>query len=969
MMRHMILISTMMMTVSLFAQKLDRTMWVDSVLNSMTLEEKVGQVFMIRAFSHDDPSHVADIKEQIEKYHVGGICFFQGDPQTQAQLVKEYQDLADIPLLTAIDGEWGLGMRFPKKAISFPRQMTIGAVNDHQLIFLMGKEIGRQCQLSGINVNFAPVLDVNNNAANPVINNRSFGEDRYNVAAKGYAYMKGLADARVLACGKHFPGHGDTDVDSHLDLPVLPFDRKRLDSIELFPFKMMIDQGIPALMIAHLQVPALDDRPNRPTTLSSKVVTELLRQDLSFDGLVFTDAMEMKGVTKHYDPGRADVAAFLAGNDVITLPQKMDRSYAEVLKAVQEGTITMHRLEESIRRILGAKYDLQLHHRKTQADPNKIISAIQSRQAKVIKAQLYEKAITLVADVNHVFPIIDLANINIGSVSLGSRSLTTFQQRLSSYHNMDHLFIPKQASPKDYDLKIGQLKNKDIVFVSVHDMSRLARKGFGIEQAQIDFVNELKEHTKVVLTVFGSPYAIALFKDVPTIVLGYEEDDLAQEAAAQAMMGAIDITGKLPVSASAQFPAGTGITVPNLNRLGFAIPEAVGLNSDTLSLIKDLIQEIIDTKAAPGCQVLVAKDNRIVYHKAFGHHTYDKQIPVTLTDIYDLASVTKVMASTLCAMHLDDRGLFDLKAPISRYIPEEDTTNKADIIYEDILAHVGGLKPWIPFYASTIEGERKKIPSKRYYRHTMHDSFNIAVTNDLFLRNDYRDTIWRKIFSSSLREQRDYRYSDLAFYIMNRTIKNITGYEVDGYAEMNFYHPLGLRHTLFNPYRVFDKDQIIPSERDDYWRHEVVHGYVHDMGAAMLGGVSGHAGLFSNALDVGILMQMVLNKGRYGGKEYLDPKSINYYTQRHWRSSRRGIGWDMKELNPDKKQNLCEEASRHTFGHMGFTGTMVYADPDYDLIFVFLSNRTYPSMTNNKLGKEDYRQRLHSVVYHALMME
>ncbi|MFT6807778.1 MAG: beta-N-acetylhexosaminidase, partial [Saprospiraceae bacterium] len=824
-----------------------------------------------------------------------------------------------------------------------------------------------QCQASGINVNFAPVVDVNNNAANPVINVRSFGEDRFNVASKAYAYMKGLGDANVIACAKHFPGHGDTDMDSHHDLPTIPHDRARLDSIELFPFKMMIRQGIPAMMVAHLQVPALDNRPNSPTSVSKYVTTDLLRNEMGFEGLTFTDGMEMKGVTKHYPPGEADIAAFMAGNDIICLPENMDISHKVFLAAVKNGTVPIARLEESVRRILNAKYDLGLNLLATQANPNTIMAVANSRRAQVIKAQLYEQAITLVRDDNGIFPIKELSSQKMGSISLGAGSRTTFQRRLMSYVDIDNSFLKADATTKDYNLKLAQLERKDLVFVSIHNMSRLASRNFGINQEQINFINTLSQKTKVVLVIFGSPYSLAKFENISTVIVAYEEDKMAQEAAAQGIMGANDISGKLPVSASTRYPNGTGIHIPNINRLGYAIPEAVGLNTDTLNKIQSIVDELIKERAAPGCQVLIAKNNKVVYHKAFGHHTYDKKVPVQVDDIYDLASVTKVLASSLSAMHLEDAGKFQRKAFIKQYIPGEDTTNKADLVYEDIMAHMGGLKSWIPFYRPTLSGEKKKVPSKDYYKPSPQEGFDIPVASHLFLRNDYPDTMWRKVFSSGLRNAKNYRYSDLAFYIMNKTVQNISGYQVDGYAEINFYNPLGLRNTMFNPYRILDLNHIVPSEKDDYWRHAKVHGYVHDMGAAMMGGVSGHAGLFSNCYEIGVLMQMMLNNGNYGGKQYIEPATIHDYTERHWRSTRRGIGWDMKELNPDKKLNMSEKASLNAFGHLGFTGTAAIADPDHDLVFVFLSNRTYPSMKNNKLGKNDYRPKIHTVVYDALM--
>ena len=942
---------------------------IDDLIQSLSVEEKIGQVFMIRAFSKDDNSHINDVKDQIKKYHIGGICFFQGTPSKQAKLVNEYQELSSLPLMISIDGEWGMGMRFPEDAISFPRQLTIGAINDHQLIYLMGKEIARQCKKTGVYVNFAPVVDVNNNSDNPVINTRSFGEDRYNVAAKSYAYMKGLQDEGVMACAKHFPGHGDTAVDSHYDLPIINHTRRRLDSIELFPFEMLIRQGVQGVMVAHLQVPALDDRQNRPTTVSNNVVEKLLQDEMNFDGLIFTDAMEMKGVTKHFPPGEAEVEAFLAGNDVILLPANIEKAISAFKRALDKGTIDQERLDKSVRKILEAKYDLGLLDNLEEAEEENIEFSLNSIQAHKLKSRIYEKALTLVANEEQILPIEDLSQTQFGSVSLGASSITPFQKRMHSYVNVSHFQLPKDASDEQYKRTLERLSKKETVFVSTHKMSQYSKRNFGIDERQINFIHDLSERTNVLLIIFGSPYSLRYFENVKNIMVAYEEDKMAQEAAAQAIFGAIDITGKLPVSASDLFEVNSGINLPSLNRIGYALPEAVGLNSDSLGKIDELVSELIDDEAAPGCQVLVAKNNKIVYHKAFGYHTYDKKTKVQLNDLYDVASITKVLASTISIMHLQDQGYFDLKNPVVRYVPQEDTTNKASLLYEDMLAHVSGLAGWIPFYANTLDQELDNKPSMRYYRPSPEPGFDIMVTPNMYLRSDYRDTIWRKVFSSSLRENNNYRYSDLAFYILNKTIENISGYQVDAYAEINFYRPMGLRRTMFNPYRIFDRSLIAPSEHDEYWRNEVVQGTVHDMGAAMLGGVSGHAGLFSTSQELAILMQMLLNGGYYGGRQFLKPSTIRYYTQRHWRSSRRGIGFDMKELDEERTLNMSEKASRHTFGHLGFTGTAAFADPDHDIIYVFLSNRTFPTMKNNKLGKEDYRPRIQSVIYDALMTE
>lgn len=943
--------------------------WTDSLMSTMSIEEKIGQLFMIRAFSKEDPAHIKSVKDQIKKYHIGGVCFFQGDPKKQVKIVNEYQDLSKVPLLVSIDGEWGLGMRFPDKAISFPRQITIGAINDNQLIYRMGKEIGRQCKLLGINVNFAPDVDINNNPNNPVINMRSFGEDRDNVSSKSYAYMRGMQDANIMACAKHFPGHGDTDVDSHYDLPIIAHTRERLDSIELYPFRKMIEQGISSVMVAHLQVPVLDNRPNRPTTVSYNVISELLRKELAFDGLVYTDAMEMKGVTKHFGAGMADLEAFLAGNDIILLPEDIEQGYNRILEAYQKGTLPEDRINESVRRILLAKEKLDLPTGLVKANAENIYKELNSDEAINLKTEIYERAITLANNEKGFLPIRKLKKGSFSSISLGAKKETTFQKRLQSYVEIQNFNLPKKTSKEKYDQISLVLSEKDHVIISIHDMSWYAKKNYGIEESQINFIKELSQKTNVVLMLFGTPYALKWFEDIPTVLVAYEDNDISQEVAAQALFGVTDISGKLPVTASSKYISGNGERIAALKRIGYSRPERVGLRSDTLDNIKDLVDEMIAEKAAPGCQVLIAKDNRIVYHQTFGYHTYDKIHKVKTSDIYDLASVTKVMATTISLMHLDDQDLFDLSGYIKDYIPEEDSTNKATIQYNDMLAHVGGLVGWIPFYKNTLTEGKYPKPSSSYYSKVQSEEFPHYVTDKLFLRHDYQDSIWRKVFSSQLRDKRDYRYSDLAFYIGSRTIENLSNLSVDLYAHQYFYEPIGLRTTTFNPLNKVDKSRIPPTEKDTYFRMATVKGTVHDMGAAMLGGVSGHAGLFSSATDLGVLMQMLLNKGYYGGYNFLSPETVEKYTQRHWASSRRGIGFDMKELNPDNTQNMSDKASRNTFGHLGFTGTAVFADPDHDIIYIFLSNRTYPTMRNNKLGKNNYRPRIQSVIYDALIPE
>jgi beta-glucosidase-like glycosyl hydrolase/CubicO group peptidase (beta-lactamase class C family) len=963
-----------MLTVIAFGNvygQVSKESWVDSKMAKMTLEEKIGQLFSIRAHSDLGRDHINSVKEQIKKYHVGGLCFFQGSPDKQAELTNEYQRLSNLPLMISIDGEWGLGMRFPKNTVSFPRQLMLGAIRDDNLIYEMGKEVAAQMKRVGIHMNFAPVVDVNNNPDNPVINNRSFGENRLKVSAKSYAYMKGMQDGGLLTCAKHFPGHGDTSVDSHYDLPVIPHPRSRLDSIELMPFQQLINQGVDGIMVAHLSIPALDDAANRPTTLSKKVITNLLQKEMGFDGLVFTDAMEMKALTKFYKNGRAEVEAIKAGNDVILLPANMDLAFSEVKKAVDSGEISISRIEESCRKVLSSKFDLGLLYTPIVADVQQVMEDINSSEAVALRSNLVQKAMTIVKNDQTLFPITEVNDKKALTVSIGTRSRSAFQTRVGSFVKSDHLSLSHDQVSSQQASVISRSASYDYVFVSLEDMSKYSSKNFGLNEATIQLINTLaSSKTKVILTVFGSPYALKYFGNVPNVLLAYEDDDQAQDIAAQALFGVFEVNGVLPVTVSPVLQEGHGIYSPPLSILGYATPEEVGMSSDSLMAIDTIVDEMLRRRAAPGCQVLVAKDGKIVLQKAYGHHTYDRKIKVKTDDIYDLASVTKIMASTISLMRLAGQDKFNIYKPLKQYIAEADTSNKSDIIIEDILAHHAGLAGWVPFYKNTLDPKKKKATvDKKYYSKTLNDSFGIEVTDDLYLRSDYRDSIWSRILGTQLREKRNYRYSDLGFYMMHETINNITGKPIDQYTQEEFYGPLGLTDTGYNPLLRHDNKRIPPTEKDNYFRGQVVDGYVHDMGAAMLGGVSGHAGLFSNTGDLAVLAQMLLNGGSYGGKQFIEPKTIKKFTERYYRSTRRGIGFDMKELDENRKLNMSEKATESTFGHLGFTGTCMWMDPENDLIFIFLSNRTFPSMNNNTFGKYEFRPRIQTVVYNSIIAD
>ena len=944
------------------------TLWVENQLQSMTLDQKIGQLFTIRAFSDGKQERKSHIEKLIRQYHVGGICFFQGTPVRQAQLTQHYQNISNIPLLISIDAEWGLEMRHKNTGMAFPRQITLGAIQSNQMIYDMGRAIGRQLKRIGIQVNFAPVVDINNNPNNPVIGDRSFGENRYDVSAKAYQYARGMEDEGIIACAKHFPGHGDTDVDSHYDLPVINHSMERLDSLELFPFKFLAGEGIRSMMIAHLQVPAIDAGVNKPTSLSKRAVDGLLRNTLGYDGLVFTDGLEMKGVTKHYNPGQVAVESIIAGNDVLLLSEDVPSAFKVLRKTIKEGKISESRIDQSVRRILKAKYLAGLNKKpeiKLIGIPRDLFKA----EDLAIKQNLYESAVTLISNDHQQIPIKSATRPKICLISLGDSPAEAMADRMMRYAATDHFTVTNPMTKPPIGM-LEAMEKADFLVFALADMSRSPSRKFGIKSEWLTIMKRWSSKKPSVICIFGSPYSLKYFEDIDAaLVMGYESDPMMQEIVAEALFAAKGFKGRLPVSVSEKFPINKGILMTARPQLSYVLPERVGMSSDTLKKIDKLVREMIEEKVIPGCQILIARKGKVVYDKSFGFHTYERARRVQPDDIYDLASLTKILSGTASTMKLYEQGMIDVNEPISAYLEELDTTNKKDLCLYDILAHHSGLEAWIPFYKNTIlQSDKATMWLMDYYRPSRGEGFDVPVADQLFLRNDYRDSIWREIICSELSDDKAYKYSDLGFYMIAEIIRRLTNQEIDEYVRNEFYNKLGLRHTYYNPLENgIHRKKIVPSEDDGYYRMQKLVGHVHDMGAAMMGGVSGHAGLFSNSYEVALMMQMFLNKGMYAHQKLLEPATVRYFTRRHRLSLRRGLGFDMKQLDPQIDPNMSHLASESTFGHLGFTGTCAWADPENELIFVFLSNRTYPSMNNKKLAVRNYRPRLHTIAYQAII--
>lgn len=939
--------------------------WVDSVMQTLDETERIGQLIMVRAHSDRPAEHIAQVKREIREYGIGGLCFFQGTPEKQLELTNAYQQLSAVPLLVSMDAEWGLGMRLPQQTISFPKQIALGAIRNNQLIYDMGAEVARQLRRLGVHVSFSPVVDVNNNPDNPVINTRSFGEDRYNVTVKGYHYMRGLQENGVLACAKHFPGHGDTDVDSHYDLPVIRHSRARIDSLELYPFRALVRYGIGSMMAAHLQIPVLDDRPNRPTSLSRPVVYDLLRRELGFTGLIFTDGLEMEGVTKYYGNGEVEAEAIAAGSDILLLPESTANAVRAIQRYVAEGRITQADIDRKCRRVLLAKYRLGVHQRALPSVKN-LRGELNSPEAYALKQRLYENAMTLVRDSERLLPLAQQPASKTVVLHLGAKTPTTFGERVDAYARVQHLQADYEPTAAQREKIVAAVADGDRVIVGLYSEGSMFREQVPVTARTLALLRTLDARAELIVTVFGNPYSLSGLDAFGTVLMAYSRDEVAQDAAAQALFGANRIDGRLPVTASPASHFNAGKTTNATFRMGYATPESTGMDGNRLAAgINALAQEALRKKATPGMTVLVARNGKIVYEKAFGHHTYNRQRKTRTSDIFDLASVTKVAATTLAIMKLVENGKVQLDLPISTYLPDTRGSQVAHLTLRQMLAHRSGLRSWIPFYVETLTESGK--PDARWYQPQPTGPFQIPVSDRLFMHRDYRDSMWHKLYHHELPNVGEYRYSDLGFYLMARIVDQVSGFTIDEYVSRHFYRPLGLSTLTYHPLKKFAKTRIPPTENDTYFRHARIHGTVHDMGAAMLGGVSGHAGLFGTARDVATILQMLLQEGTYGGHEYLQPETVRTFASRYPGETRRGLGFDMQQLDEERHMNMSPLASEEAFGHLGFTGIAAWADPAEDLVFVVLSNRTFPNMNNNLFGRLDTRLRLHSACYKSIL--
>jgi beta-N-acetylhexosaminidase len=933
----------------------DEDQWITAEMAKLSMQERIAQSFMVACWSNKGKEHLAETEALVRDQKIGGLIFFQGERDNLQEAIQQMQASAKIPLLIGMDAEWGVAMRLSGEP-RFPYQQTIGAANDLNLTERIGYHMGVECDMLGIHMNFSPVADVNLNPQNPVIGFRAFGSDPKQVAKQTAAMVKGIENAGVISCVKHFPGHGDTDKDSHKELPTVSHSVNEFETKDFLPFKSAIDAGTRSVMVAHLNVPSLDPS-GTPSSLSKVVIETYLRKKLGFKGLVISDALNMKAVSEKYGKSEVVAKAYLAGCDILLFPENVSDAIKLIYSKVESGELSKEEVNEHCRRVLKAKYQAIIYRPMIKRkDP--------APERKLIIDQVYEKALVCIKNDQDNLPI-DKLDKQIIRIAIGTHT-SSFRDRLNNYAKITHYkyFTPEEAVRR---LKEIKLNPEAIYIVDFHSDGQRARNnyGFGAWKQVLDLIPEKASATVV---LFGNPLILQneseFPKSVKSVLCAYENTAAAQERTAQAIMGAFDVNGKLAMDLNSHWKFGSGIELKKNGRLKYSSPEELGLNPEKLKEIDEIVAKAIEAKVFPGCQIVVAIDGKMVIQKSYGTTIYENGDSITNDHIYDLASITKIASSTTALMRLKTLNKFDEQMNLNQLVPEYvKETPYANLKAIDLLTHQAGLTPWIAFYKRTMEnGELNPT----IYSTTNKGVYSRVVADNIFIKDDYWKTMLKIIVETPLTGKKSYEYSDLSYYFFNKYIEITSGMGQNEFVDKEIYQPLGLQTMTYLPLKKFNRNRIVPTEFDKEFRKQLIHGYVHDPGAAMMGGVAGHAGLFSNATDLAALMQFLLNKGQIGDQSIIKKEIVDQFTSCQFcPGNRRGIGFDKPTVSI-KNGPTCDLVSPSTFGHSGFTGTITWADPENKVNFVFLSNRVYPDADNWKITKMSVRTEIQRVIYEAL---
>ncbi len=942
----------------------DKNRWVDSVFNTLSVNERIGQMFMMTLSSKDEASVSREIENEIESHGIGGVIFTQGSPVKQARLTNRFQRSAEIPLLVAQDAEWGLGMSLDS-TIQFPRALVLGAIRNDKMIYTLGEEVARQMKCMGIHINFAPVADVNNNPQNPIISYRSYGENKFNVASKAVAFMQGMQDHGVLACAKHFPIKGLTVTDVQKGLPIL---QTNVDSIQSYPYQKLFEKNIAGVLLAPADFPLFYENKSQirknlfnSSKLSSLFTGDWLRKKFNYGGLVFVDIQNTQSLTEKYRAGESEMFAFQAGNDVLMNPKDVGAAIRKIKKLIQRDKRDKRYEEQltvSVKKILAAKYDAGLV-RKQIINTDNLVARLNSPSANVLNQKLYESAVTVIHNDRGILPLKTLEGNHVAYItSDGTAPNNEFYHYLSKYRDIAYFTVDAKT---DWVELTDALDDQEIIIVGVFPQT----PQLVVEKLHM-VLKQLQPNREIIACDFGNETFLKSAGEYPTLLTSYVNSSETLKIVPQIIFGGLDANGILPFTTSFFCKEGMGIETKNINRLSYSIPEDVGMESKVLQKIEAIAQEALALKATPGCNVIVARNGKVIYEKSFGYLDYENKTPVTDESIYDLASLTKVSATLQAVMFMYERDMIDIHKKISIYLPELRNTNKKDITIYDILTHQAGLTPFVPMWPSTMI---EKAFSPVYYGLEKNDQYSLQVSPNLFASPVIQDSIWlwigkSKMIEKPIRTAYPYRYSDLGFMMLKQLAEKMLNQPIADFLQQNLYEPLGASTTGFLPLTHFPKERIAPTELDTIFRKSLVLGTVHDERAAMMGGISGHAGLFSSGNDLLKLGQMLLQNGSYGGTRYYKPETVQLFANRQFEKGRRGLGWD-KPIQGDWNSPTSLRASHRTFGHTGFTGTCLWIDPEFNLVYIFVSNRVFPDRSN-KLNQVNIRSRIQDVIYESI---
>ncbi|MDO5016868.1 MAG: glycoside hydrolase family 3 N-terminal domain-containing protein [Porphyromonas sp.] len=950
--------------------------YADSLMAELSEEEMLAQLIMPMVFPKDDVTARSEWDKMVSK-GFGGVLWQKGTPEVQLQLTNRMRTRAKIPMLVAMDGEWGLSMRL-SGTIRWPRNVVVGATGNLATAFEYGRATAEEARRMGIHANFAPVADVNNNPDNPVIGTRSFGSDPTQVSKMVLAYAQGLESMGVLSVAKHFPGHGDTNVDSHKALPVIRHNRERLNKVELLPFYSYIKAGLGGMMTTHLTVPALDPT-NSAASASYAITTELLQQEFGFEGLVFTDGLEMRGIIEATKGKSVAVEVFKAGNDILVDPISPYQALSDLKDALRVGDIERSEVERRCRKVLAWKYLLGVNDR-TDIPSARLSEDLNSPKSLELRSRIYEEAMTLTKNNGALVPL-----SKRGSQALlryGGNRVGTLLEVLKNRRNTASFSLSGTAGSSN-SKTYQQLRNSDLIIIAVTS-----------ERARPDSeMVRLARDKEVVLLFMTSPYVARHFDEViahaKAVAFGYDATISAQRAMGKALTGERPFMGSLPVELDGLFNSGSGLGT-DAGAVAYTKPEEVGFDSRILSRIDQIANEGISRGAYPGCQVLVARHGKIVYNKAFGHKDSAKKEPNSTATLYDLASITKAAVTTPLMMIAEDEGKIRTQDTLGKHLTYLKGSNKEQIKISQLLHHTAGMPAVISFYLNLIDSDSYTSPLITYRRQTgfptqiarkawarggfkydeelvsrqQSAEFPIRFAEGYYLSNSVRELMRQEIRDAGLRS-RSYRYSDIDFLLLQDALESAYGSPLDQLFEEKIARPLGLERLTFTPLNRFDKREIAEGQNDRFLRRQTLRGDVDDEAAAMLGGVSGNAGLFGSAEALFPLLQMILDKGVYKDRRYIQSKTVDKFTTARHGSSPYALGFD-RHRGKGKRGNVADVAPISTYGHTGFTGTCFWIDPQNEIVYIFLSNRVAPKRWNTALSRLNIRTRIQEVIYQSL---